>query len=137
MISELETRCYHTYTRPGISGISFTLSSKTGTIWEGDTTHSVLLTPAALICLSGHLSSPSTWIRFKRVTHTSLCASRITLNEGLSGPANMTAQKSFLLFARKHSQEVEEDINKIQIFLSHPMLLTVESPAINAYSLFY
>lgn len=92
-----------------------TFQQDTGTIWDWDTTRSDLLTAAALICPFGHLSSPSTWIRFKRVTHTSLCASRITHKEGSSRPANMTVQKSFLLFARKRSQEVEEDINKIRI----------------------
>lgn len=51
----------------------------------------------------------------------------------------MTGQKSFLLFARKRSQEIEEGINKIQtrFFKSHPMLPTVERPAINIYSLSY
>lgn len=73
--------------------------------------------------------SPSTWIRFKRVTHASSCAPRITCKEGSSRPANMTVQKSSLLFARTFSQEIEEDINKIRtrFFKSHPMLLTVES----------
>lgn len=58
--------------------------------------------------------NPSTWIRFKRVIHTSLCASRITCKEGSSRPANMTVQKSSTLLARKCSQEIEEDINEIR-----------------------
>lgn len=54
----------------------------------------------------------------------------------------MTVQKSFLLSARKRSQEIEEDINKIRIrflrfFKSHPMLLTVERLDIDIHSLLY
>lgn len=42
MISELETRCYHTYTRPGNSGISFALSSKTPALFGNEVPHTVI-----------------------------------------------------------------------------------------------
>lgn len=126
-----------------VTGVGSACSSKTLALFGKDSPNAVIFSSQQQHS-HAHLPSfnPSTWIRFKRVTHTSLCASRITCKEGSSRPANMTVQKSFLLSARKRSQEIEEDTNKIRtrffrFFKSHPMLLTVERPDIDIYGLFY
>lgn len=42
MISELETRCYHTYTRSGNSGISYALSSKISPVFGKEVPHAMI-----------------------------------------------------------------------------------------------